>query len=73
MKQDTTRTILTYDGAAELLGLPKGTVYAMVCRKEIPHFRLGTRNVRFSDIELLEWLQNRHVQPTLKATKRGGK
>jgi len=73
MKQDTARTILTYDGAAELLGLPKGTIYAMVCRKEIPHFRLGARSVRFSDVELLDWLQSRHVQSTLKSVKRGGK
>lgn len=73
MKQDSTRAILTYDGAAELLGLPKGTIYAMVSRKEIPHFRLGARNVRFSDLELLEWLENRRIHPTPKATKRGGK
>ncbi len=73
MKQDTTSTILTYDGAAELLGLPKGTVYAMVSRKELPHFRLGARNVRFSSVALLEWLQSRHIQIATKATKRGGK
>lgn len=33
----------------------------MVHRKQIPHYRLGKRHVRFSEEELDEYFANRHV------------
>lgn len=73
--QEQQKKILTYDGAAELLGLPKGTIYAMVSRKELPHYRLSNRNVRFDQEKLIQWLDKRHVQEiiSVKANKRGAK
>ena len=39
---------LRYDGAAALTGLKIPTLQSMVCRRQIPHFRLGRRLVVFS-------------------------
>ena len=44
---------LTVRDAAEFLGVSRQTVYAWVERKQIPHFRMMGRNIRFlrSDLE----------------------
>ena len=55
--------ILDYRAAAKLTGLPAGTLRALVCRKQIPHYRLGKRSVRFKQSELEQWLRDRHVAP----------
>ncbi len=39
--------ILSYDDAAEFLGICKGTLYALVSQRRIPHVRIGPRLVRF--------------------------
>ncbi len=49
-----------YDGAAIITGIQKPTLYNMVSKGAIPHFRLGGRLVRFSKIELEQWLNSRH-------------
>ena len=43
------------------LTVPVGTVYALVHENRIPHFRLGTRVVRFDLDELERWVRERHV------------
>ena len=53
--------LLTYSGAAALLGLKLGTLYSMVARREIPHVRLGPRLVRFSRCALTAWIGERTV------------
>lgn len=53
---------LRYVGAAALTGLKIATLQSMVCRKQIPHYRLGKRLVVFSQRELGEWLAQRRVQ-----------
>jgi excisionase family DNA binding protein len=52
---------LTYKEAAAHLGLKIGTLKAMVCRKEVPHIRLGPRLVVFDPTELDAWLAERRV------------
>lgn len=52
---------LRYDGAANLTGLKIPTLQSMVCRKQIPHYRLGKRLVVFSKAELTAWMDARRV------------
>ena len=56
-----TRRFLTYTQAAKLLGIPKGTLYAWVHERRIPHIRLSGRMVRFDEAELLAWMDRRRV------------
>ncbi|HEV2495698.1 MAG TPA: helix-turn-helix domain-containing protein [Terriglobia bacterium] len=43
--------------AARFLGVSRSLVYAYVERKQIPHFRMMGRCVRFSLFELAKWRQ----------------
>ena len=63
MKSDE-KDMLTYDEAAAVLAVPKGTLYAMVSRRLIPHVRLGPRLVRFPRAVLDDWVRARTVQVT---------
>jgi len=54
-------TMISYKEAAEILGLPLGTVYSLVCQRRIPHHRLGPRLVRFQREDLEQWLMERRV------------
>lgn len=64
--------ILDYKAAAKVTGLPAGTLRALVCRKQIPHYRIGKRLVRFRQSELEQWLQARHVVPQRSLGQGGG-
>lgn len=46
-----------YDLAQQITGLKRGTLYALVSRKRIPHRRLGRRLVIFDRAELERWLE----------------
>ncbi|MBT3980051.1 MAG: helix-turn-helix domain-containing protein [Bacteriovoracaceae bacterium] len=48
--------LIGYKEAAEFLGLPLGTMYSMVHRNEIPHYRISKRLVRFSVEALRDWI-----------------
>ena len=50
-----------YAGAEAITGLKISTLQSKVCRKEIPHYRLGRRLVVFSKRELLEWMNQHKV------------
>jgi excisionase family DNA binding protein len=52
-----------YKEAAIILKLPVSTLYSLVRRKQIPHFRLGPRTVRFSRREIAGWLAQSRVAP----------
>ncbi|MGO8998688.1 MAG: helix-turn-helix transcriptional regulator [Polyangiaceae bacterium] len=52
--------MLTYVGLSRATGINVGTLYGMVCRNEIPHYRLAPRLVRFSAREIAEWKASRH-------------
>jgi len=47
--------------AAKFLGVSPSLVYAYVERKQIPHYRMMGRTIRFRLSELAEWLQQFHV------------
>lgn len=53
---------LNYDQASEYLGVNAKTLRVLVCRKRIPHVRLGPRTVRFDREALEAWL-TRHSVP----------
>ncbi len=46
--------------AARFLGVSPSLVYAWVQRKQIPHFRMMGRSIRFRVSELEEWRQQFH-------------
>ena len=54
--------LMDYNQVAELLGVPKGTLYNLVYENRIPHIRLGKKTVRFSRDDLEKWLQRRKVR-----------
>jgi excisionase family DNA binding protein len=47
--------------AAKFLGVSPSLVYAYVERKQIPHYRMMGRAIRFRLSELAEWRQQFHV------------
>ena len=47
--------------AAGFLGVSPSLVYSWVERKQIPHFRIMGRAIRFSIPELAQWRQQFHV------------
>mgnify|MGYP001615317030 CR=1 FL=1 len=56
-------SLLSYQQAAQMIGVPIGTVYAWVSQKQIPHVRLGGRLVRFYPDEIRKWLSERRIEP----------
>ena len=55
--------LMGYEELAKLLGVKKGTLYAWVCRNEIPHVRISGRLVRFSPTVIQKWVTERMVTP----------
>jgi excisionase family DNA binding protein len=53
---------LNYKQAAELLGVPVGTLYAWVFQGKIPHHRFGKRLVRFLKQDLDIWAAKHRVE-----------
>ena len=47
--------------AAHFLGVSPSLVYAYVERKQIPHYRMMGRAIRFRISELAKWRQQFHV------------
>lgn len=52
----------SYDGAERITGLKRGTLQALVCRKRIPHIRVGRRLVLFPVEALRKWLEQHRVE-----------
>ncbi|XXT18808.1 helix-turn-helix domain-containing protein [Sorangium sp. So ce429] len=63
---------LDYRATAMVTGVPTGTLRALFCRQQIPHYRLGQRTVRFRPSEVEQWLQARHVAALRKPDKGDG-
>lgn len=51
-----------YGEAAEYIGIPVTTLYALVSQGRIPHYRYGPRFVLFDLDELDEWMRERRVR-----------
>ena len=58
---DTFDFLLHRQPAARFLGVSPSLVYAYVERKQIPHYRMMGRSIRFRLSELVEWRQQFHV------------
>ena len=64
LKHDNPRGLerpVAVKAAAEFLGVSPSLVYAYVERKQIPHFRMMGRAIRFRISELDQWRQQFHV------------
>ena len=64
VQQDTPQTFerpIDVKAAATFLGVSPSLVYAYVERKQIPHFRMMGRAIRFRLSELDRWRQQFHV------------
>ncbi len=48
--------LLTSEEVAQLLKVPKATVYKWVYQRKIPHVKVG-KHLRFVKAELLEWIE----------------
>ena len=60
------KPLITYQQAAKILGLPRGTLYALVHQNRVPHVRLGKRLVRFDEDRLREFVDAHRVDAVLR-------
>ena len=64
--------LLNYKQTSQLLGMPLGTLYALVSKRRIPHIRLSNRLVRFDKTEIEAWLRQHPVGDRTEATPTDG-
>lgn len=57
----TTETPVNVKAAARFLGVSPSLVYSYVERKQIPHYRMMGRAIRFRLSELAAWREQFHV------------
>ena len=60
-EQDGLEYPVDVKAAARFLGVSPSLIYAYVERKQIPHFRMMGRAIRFRISELAKWRQQFHV------------
>lgn len=53
--------LLTYQEAAQFLGMKRATLYCYVCQKRIPHYRTRQGRILFKPSELTEWQGLKHI------------
>ena len=63
MENQSNNEYLSYDELSKVLGLPKGTLYSLVSRNQIPHIRISKRLVRFPKAKINEWLKACSIEP----------
>jgi excisionase family DNA binding protein len=51
-----TESLLTADEAAQLLHVPRSTVYELVRSRGLPHVRIAERGLRFTRSDLGSWI-----------------
>ena len=57
----TSKLRVGYADAATYIGIPVGTLRSLVCRRLVPHIRLGPRLVRFDLATIDRWLAEHTV------------
>ncbi len=60
MLKERTDEVVDLDGACDLVGLRKPTIYALTSAGEIPHYKRG-KKLYFRKSELQRWLTTRKV------------
>lgn len=54
------KNVLNIDEACKFLNIKKGSMYRLLCEKEIPHYKPRGKNIYFKRTELEDWaLQGR--------------
>jgi excisionase family DNA binding protein len=53
--------LMTIQEASDMLGLSVETLYKRCQKKNIPHYKLGNRTIRFSKEVLERWLKANQV------------
>lgn len=53
---ELTEPLLNADEAAQLLHVPRSTLYELVRSRHLPHVRVG-RGLRFTRADLAQWVQ----------------
>ena len=61
-EQDGLEYPVDVKAAARFLGVSPSLIYAYVERKQIPHYRMMGRAIRFRISELAKWRQQFHVE-----------
>jgi excisionase family DNA binding protein len=51
--------LLKVQDVADMLGVDRASVYGMVFKKKIPCLKISGRLLRFSPLQLAEWLKNK--------------
>jgi excisionase family DNA binding protein len=51
-----TDPLLDANEAADLLRVPRSTLYELVRSRGLPHVRIGERGLRFTRVDLQEWV-----------------
>lgn len=52
------KAVYTTKEVAELLGVSVNHVYDLVKKKEIPHFRIGSKTIRYRIESIQEWMKS---------------
>ena len=63
---------MRYPEAAAFIGIPVGTLRAMVSRKQVPHIRLGPRLVVFDQRAIETWLQGKTIKESEREDRAQG-
>ena len=64
------KTLITAEKAAELLGVNRQTVYLWVRRGQLPFYRVGKRLIKFDEEELLAWFKMERCVTASQKTQR---
>lgn len=51
-----TKPLMTANEAAQLLRVPRSTLYELVRSRGLPHVRIGDRGLRFTRLDLETWV-----------------
>jgi excisionase family DNA binding protein len=51
-----TKPLMTADEAAQLLRVPRSTLYELVRSRGLPYVRIGDRGLRFTHSDLARWV-----------------
>lgn len=61
MKVEMENEILSINDVADLTGYSKATIYSMVSRKELPHYKPTPRKLVFKRSEMEAWMLSNRV------------
>lgn len=61
-----------YDFASFITGIKVETLYSLVSKKRIPHFKINRRFIRFRKSDLLQWLESHKVEVFVNQRQRRG-